>query len=162
MARRRPSEEITMTDTTFAPTADQTADIKAVARRTLEEIFPANDAAAIAETTDADFINHEAPPGTPPGPGSVIYFMQMLADAFSDQHWAVEQVISDGDLVAVRCTHSGRHTGKFLGLPATGRTFSYQQMHMLRFKNGKATEHWAVRDDASLMRQLTGSPQVRS
>jgi SnoaL-like polyketide cyclase len=125
MARRRPSEEITMTDTTFAPTADQTADIKAVARRTLEEIFPANDAAAIAETTDAE-------------------------------------VISDGDLVAVRCTHSGRHTGKFLGLPATGRTFSYQQMHMLRFKNGKATEHWAVRDDASLMRQLTGSPQVRS
>ena len=144
-----------MTDTTVTVESDPAIDIKAVARRTLEEIFPANDVAAIVETTSENFVNHEAPPGTPPGPGSVIYFMQMLADAFSDQRWVVEQVMSDGDLVAVRCTHSGRHTGEFFGIPATGRTFSYKQMHILRFENGKAAEHWAVRDDASLMRQLT-------
>jgi steroid delta-isomerase-like uncharacterized protein len=144
-----------MTDTGLAESG-AAVDIKAAARRTLEEIFPANDVAAIAATTSEDFINHEAPPGTPPGPGSVIYFMQMLADAFSDQQWHVEQVMSDGDLVAIRCTHSGRHTGEFFGIPATGRTFSYKQMHILRFDNGKAAEHWAVRDDATLMRQLTG------
>jgi steroid delta-isomerase-like uncharacterized protein len=144
-----------MTNTTIAAEPGTAVDIKEVARRTLEEIFPANDAAAIVETTADDFVNHEAPPGTPPGPGSVIYFMQLLADAFSDQRWDVEQVMSDGDLVAVRCTHSGRHTGTFFGVPATGRTFCYKQMHILRFENGKAAEHWAVRDDASLMRQLT-------
>jgi len=27
---------------------------------------------------------------------------------------------------------------------------------MLRYVDGKAQEHWAVRDDASLLRQLTG------
>lgn len=145
-----------MTETTFVGGTDTAVDIKTIARRTLEEIFPANDVAAIAETTSDDFINHEAPPGTPPGPGSVIYFMQMLADAFSDQQWKVEQVMSDGDLVAMRCTHSGKHTGEFFGIPATGRRFSYKQMHILRFDNGKAAEHWAVRDDATLMRQLTG------
>lgn len=145
-----------MPDTTFTAESAAAIDIKAVARRTLEEAFPANDVAAIVETTSENFVNHEAPPGTPPGPGSIIYFMQMLADAFSDQRWTVEQVLSDGDLVAVRCTHSGRHTGAFFGVPATGRTFSYKQMHILRFEDGKAAEHWAVRDDASLMRQLTG------
>jgi predicted ester cyclase len=150
-----------MTETTFAAEPDSVVDIKAVARRTLEEIFPANDTAALAETMCDDFINHEAPPGTPPGLGSVSYFMNMLAGAFSDQRWTVSQLIADGDMVALRCTHSGRHTGDFLGLPATGRSFSYQQMHILRFRNGKAAEHWAVRDDAALMRQLTGSPDVR-
>ena len=43
------------------------ADIKAAARRVLEEIFPADDEAAVIEAVTDDFINHEAPPGTPPG-----------------------------------------------------------------------------------------------
>jgi predicted ester cyclase len=27
-------------------------------------------------------------------------------------------------------------------------------MHFLRFRDGKAIEHWAVRDDLGMMRQL--------
>jgi predicted ester cyclase len=131
-------------------------DLKAVARRVLEEIFPADDEAALAESLSADFVNHEAPPGTPPGLGSVTYFMHALARAFSDQRWTIHRVLADGDTVAIHCTHSGRHTGDYFGLPATGRTFAYKQMHMIRVVNGKGVEHWAVRDDATLMRQLTG------
>ena len=92
---------------------------------------------ALAETMTDDFINHEAPPGTPPGPASVSYFMHLLDRAFSDQKWTIEQVIVDGDLVAIRSTHSGRHTGDFFGLPATGREFSYRQMHMVRYADGQ-------------------------
>ena len=58
-------------------------------------------------------------------------------------------------MVVLRCTHSGVHTGEFFSLPATGRPFSYKQMHMIRVHEGKGVEHWAVRDDAGLMRQLT-------
>jgi predicted ester cyclase len=47
------------------------------------------------------------------------------------------------------------HTGDFFGLPATGKRFAYKQMHVVRVVDGKGVEHWAVRDDASLMRQLT-------
>ena len=38
-------------------------------------------------------------------------------------------------------------------------------MHFVRFEGGKAVEHWGVRDDLSMMRQLgvMGSPEeVRS
>jgi predicted ester cyclase len=142
-----------MTDTT---TLDSTLDNIAVARRVLEEIFPTDDEAALAEVIGEDFVNHEAPPGTPPGPGSVSYFMHMLARAFSDQKWTVHRVVADDDTVALHCTHSGRHTGEFFGIPATGRRFAYRQMHMIRVVNGKGVEHWAVRDDAALMRLLTG------
>jgi predicted ester cyclase len=133
-----------------------TTDIKAVACRVLEEVFPADDEAALATLISDRFVNHEAPPGTPPGLGGITYFMHMLNKAFSDQKWTIHKVVAEGDTVALHCTHSGRHTGEFFGLPGTGRKFAYKQMHMIRIADGKGVEHWAVRDDASLMRQLTG------
>jgi predicted ester cyclase len=130
-------------------------DIKQVARRVLEEIFPADDETALAEVISDDFVNHEAPPGTPPGTAGVTSFMHMLAKAFSEQRWTIHRALAEGDTVVLHCTHSGRHTGEFLGLPATGRRFAYKQMHIIRVVGGKGVEHWAVRDDAALMRQLT-------
>lgn len=137
------------------PDTTTTHDVTAIARRVLEEIFPAVDDDALAQAVSADFVNHEAPPGTPPGPGSVSMFMHLLAAAFSDQEWTVHRSVTEGDTVVLHCTHSGRHTGDFFGVPATGRRFAYRQMHMIRVADGKGVEHWAVRDDASLMRQLT-------
>lgn len=127
-----------------------------IARRVLEEIFPANDEGALREVISDQFVNHEAPPGTPPGLDGITMVMRLLNDAFSDQKWEIHDVVADGDMVALRCTHSGVHTGTLFGLPATGRPFSYKQMHMIRVENGKGVEHWAVRDDAALMGQLTG------
>ncbi len=133
------------------------SDVAAVARRVLEEIFPACDDVALAEAVSEDFVNHEAPPGTPPGPGAVSMFMHMLDAAFSDQQWTIHHALVDGEYVALHCTHSGRHTGEFFGVPATGRDFAYRQMHIIRVVDGRGTEHWAVRDDATLMRQLGGT-----
>jgi hypothetical protein len=82
----------------------------ATARRVLEEIFPAADETALAEVISPAFVNHEAPPGTPPGPAGITMFMRMLAAAFSDQKWTMEKVLVDGDTVAMYCVHSGRHT----------------------------------------------------
>ena len=147
------------TVTSFAtPSGVETNSIaanKAVARRVLEEIFPANDVEALREVIDEEFVNHEAPAGTPPGLGAITMFMSILNEAFSDQRWDIHDVLAEGDKVVIRCTHTGRHTGSFFGVPATGRRFAYKQMHIIRIRNGKGVEHWAVRDDASLMRQLT-------
>lgn len=38
------------------------ADITSTARRVLEELFPANDTAAVAALTSERFVNHEARP----------------------------------------------------------------------------------------------------
>jgi steroid delta-isomerase-like uncharacterized protein len=136
---------------------DSNAANKTVARRVLEEIFPANDVDALREVIDEEFVNHEAPAGTPPGLGAITMFMSILNEAFSDQRWDIHQVLAEGDKVVIHCTHTGTHTGPFFGLPATGRRFAYKQMHIIRIRDGKGVEHWAVRDDASLMRQLTGA-----
>ena len=128
---------------------------KARARRVLEEVFPANDQAALRDLVSEEFVNHEAPPGTPPGLDGITMYLRLLHGAFSDQAWEIHDVVGEGETVVIRCTHRGVHTGDFFGLPPTGRSFAYEQMHMLRMRDGKGVEHWAVRDDAGLMRQLT-------
>ncbi len=58
------------------------------------------------------------------------------------------------DLVAYRGTLSGTHEGELLGMPATGRRFAVQHMHMLRMREGRSSEHWATRDDLGMLQQL--------
>jgi predicted ester cyclase len=138
---------------------DVLAENTAAARRVLEVIFPADDEGALLDALDPDFVNHEAPAGTPPGPANAVFYMHMLSRAFSDQRWEIDKTVAEGDLVTIYCTHRGRHTGEYFGIPSTGRDFGYRQMHIVRVRNGKGVEHWAVRDDAALMRQL-GSPSL--
>ena len=71
-------------------------DTKAVARRVLEEIFPTNDLDALREAISDQFVNHEAPPGTPPGLAGIAMYMTLLNQAFSDQRWQIHDVLIDG------------------------------------------------------------------
>ena len=49
---------------------------------------------------------------------------------------------------------SGTHEGPLMGMASTGRSVRQDHMHIVRFRDGKAIEHWGVRDDLSMMRQL--------
>ena len=132
-------------------------DIRKVMRRHWEHVWPEADVAGLAETVHPDCVNHEAPPGAPQGFEGVKQTMLWLAGVFSEQRYEIQQMVAEGDTVAVRLIHSGVHTGELMGLPPTGRRFAYPHMHIVRFADGLGVEHWAVRDDATLMRQLTAA-----
>ena len=134
------------------------AAIKAAARRTLEESFAAGDVEAFRAAMHPDCVNHEAPRGADQGVDGMVKTMLWLKGAFSDRRYEIHQVIGEGDTVVVYCTFSGRHTGEFMGLAPTNRPFAFRQVHIVRFQDGKAIEHWAVRDDLTLMRQLGAIP----
>jgi predicted ester cyclase len=133
-------------------------DLKAIARRTLEDILPACDVEGLAEVTATDIVSHGARPGEPGGLEGVTQTMLWLGSVFSDQRWEVHNMIQEGDTVVVQATHHGRHTGDLMGISPTGREVAYDYIHILRFKDGKAVEHWGMRDDATLMRQLGVMP----
>ena len=131
-----------------------TDELKRIARRTYEEIFPACDVDALREVVDADAIGHGARPDEPPGFEGVKRTMLWLGRVFADQRWEIHQMVSEGDTVVIRCTHHGRHVGDLMGIAPTGREVAYDYIHILRFKDGKSVEHWGLRDDMTLMRQL--------
>jgi predicted ester cyclase len=118
-------------------------DIKAIARRTLGEIFPRGDVAALAEVVHPNFVDHDGPPGAPQGLEGMAWSMRMLHAAFSDRRWEIHQVITEDDTVVLNCTFHGRHTGEFMGLAPTSRSFAFRQVHIVRFQDGMSIEHWA-------------------
>jgi predicted ester cyclase len=131
-----------------------TEELKAKARRIWEEIFPNGDVEHLAEVIAEDSIDHGARPDEPRGLPGVQQTMLWLRSVFSDQRWEIHQVIGEGEFVVVYCTLHARHTGNLMGIPPTNRDVAQDYVHILRFKNGRAAEHWGVRDDMALMRQL--------
>jgi len=88
------------------------------------------------------------------GPDAVrhlVFFYQM---AFSEIRITAEQIVAEGDTVAVRWTARGRHTGHLLGLPPTGRETVTTGIDMLRIADGKIVEGWIDWDVLSLLTQL--------
>jgi steroid delta-isomerase-like uncharacterized protein len=124
-------------------------------RRTFEEVFNKGDLAIVGDLVAPDFLNHEVPPGmNNRGPDSTRQIVRMLRTAFPDLHVTIEELVAEGDTVAGRVTMSGTHLGPFQGIAPTGRSFQQAHMHFVRFRDGKAIEHRAVRDDLGVMRQL--------
>jgi predicted ester cyclase len=129
-------------------------ELKAKARRIWEEIFPAGDAEALAQILATHGVDHQARPDEPQGLEGAVRAMNWLRQVFSDQRWEIRKVIGEGDTVVVYATHHARHTGDLMGIPPTDREVAYDYVHIVRFADGKVVEHWGVRDDMTLMRQL--------
>ncbi|HEU0000336.1 MAG TPA: ester cyclase [Ktedonobacteraceae bacterium] len=131
------------------------AENKATVQHLYEQLFNQGNLSVADEVIAPDFINHNATPGSSNrGPESMRQLITMLSTAFPDMHYTIEELVAEGDTVVARVTVSGTHRGPFQGLPPTGRSFRQDQMHFIRFRDGKVVEHRAVRDDLGVMRQL--------
>lgn len=127
---------------------------KAQFRRAYEEVLNRGDLSGVEELIAPEFLNHEAPPGRDRGPESMRGLANMLRTAFPDLHFEIEDLVAEGDTVAGRLTMSGTHEGPLMGMPPTGCSVRQNHMHFVRFRDGKAVEHWGVRDDLEMMQQL--------
>lgn len=78
----------------------------------------------------------------------------MLRCAFPDLGLTVEEMVAEGDMVAVRFTARGTHQGEFLGVPATGNRVAWEVISVVRVACGKIAERWSQSDVAGLKQQL--------
>jgi steroid delta-isomerase-like uncharacterized protein len=75
--------------------------------------------------------------------------------AMPDLKVVIEDIIAEGDRVAVRFTESGTHTGgTFAGIPPTGKKVIWTGIGIYRIENGKLTEEWFAEDAFGIMKQL--------
>jgi steroid delta-isomerase-like uncharacterized protein len=106
----------------------------------------------------ADIFDHAAVPEHQHGIDGFKHVMEWVREFSADVHYDIEDIISEGDRVAVRMTQSGTHTGTVRGIPPTGKRFSVEYVHWFRIADGKVAELWAVRDDLTRLEQLDLSP----
>ena len=139
--------------------------------------FDALERGSVDEAVDCwapDAVNHASGRYTPaPGPGHVRGLMQALSVAFPDRRWHVDDMIAEGEQVACRMTVCGTFGAPpqprpgplpagYLGLESTmlvpasasGKPYSVKHIHVFRVADGVIAEHWAARDDLSLLLQL--------
>jgi steroid delta-isomerase-like uncharacterized protein len=127
---------------------------KAQFRRAYEEVLNQGNVSVVEELIAPDFFYHEAPPGMNRGPESMRGLATMLRTAFPDLHFTIEDLVAEGNILAGRLTMSGTHEGPLMGMPPTGRAVRQDHMHFVGFRDGKAVEHWGVRDELGMMQQL--------
>lgn len=89
-----------------------------------------------------------------------------------DEHWSavlawaetfegfaeeIQQIMTEGDLVFLRSRYTGVHRGEWNGVPATGRSVTWDAWQVLRITNGLIVEERMLMDEWSLHQQLTSA-----
>ena len=130
---------------------------KALVRRFVDEIFVQGRPEAVEELVADDFVSHTWR-STGDGKGDLKRAIERLSTALADSRFAVEDMIAEGDRVAVRLTAGATQVGELMGLPPSGKSYSIGEIHIFRIRDGKVVEHWHHYDQLGMMRQLGAMP----
>jgi predicted ester cyclase len=76
------------------------------------------------------------------------------ATGFPDGKYVVEDMVAEGDKVAVRWSFTGTHTGEWFGLPPTNKQVTFGGTHTLRIADGKIVEQRGHQNFFGFYRQI--------
>jgi predicted ester cyclase len=91
------------------------------------------------------YVGH-ATAGDMSDPSAIAGFVTALRSAFPDLRVEVEVLVTQGDRVTWLRTHHGTQQGDFMGIPASGRSITWQEMVVTRYEGDLIAEEWGVSD----------------
>ena len=109
---------------------------KAVIRRVAEEVFNKGDMSVVPELIAPDYVYH-SPFGGFKGPEGFTQFIGMTRNALPDIHMTIDDMIGEGEKLAVRLSFTGTFKGKFGDMEPTGKQINMKSAYFYRFENGK-------------------------
>lgn len=139
-----------------------TEENKALVRRLLEEGFNTGNKAVFDAMLADDFEDHDPSQAAVADREGLEQYWAALCAGFPDQHTAIDDLIAEGDRVVKRATWRGTHTGKFNGLPPTGRSVTLKVISIYRIEDGKVKEIFWGYDSLTLLQQLGVIPVPES
>ena len=88
------------------------------------------------------------------GPDEIVEFLQEYFEVFPDYEGSTEELLVDGDVVAVRYEASGTHSDSYEEIEPTGHTVEWSGMATYELDDGRITEVWIEEDRIGLLEQL--------
>lgn len=133
-----------------------TEENKAIARRWNEEVWNKGNLAAIDELFITDFVFNYPPPGAAPDREGYKQFLTRNFATWADIHCTIEDMVAEGDKVAVRWTWTGTHKGEFelMGIAPTGKQVTMTGISIMHIVGGKIAKEWTEEDMLGMMQQL--------
>jgi steroid delta-isomerase-like uncharacterized protein len=92
------------------------------------------------------------------GPAGYLAIIGMMRGGFPDIQWTLEEMVAEGEKVAVRFIMRGTHRGTFFGVSPTGKTIVVQAMNFYRLSGGQIVEEHGQPDLLGLLQQIGALP----
>jgi predicted ester cyclase len=148
---RRRSAGPTSIAVAAAPRRRDGLECEALAKETVRrllEAFAAVDDAAMDRLLAPDFVAHGLPTGT--DAEALRTCAAALHAALPDCVPTIDDVVAEGDRVAVRYTARATHTGELFGVAPTGRAVAITGIEIYRLVGSLITEYWGEADMSAL------------
>ena len=131
---------------------------KALIRREYKEVWNQGKLDVMDELYVGDIVCHM--PGSPDvhGIDGIKQIANTFYTAFPDMQYIIEDMVAEGDKVAVRWTLTGIHKGELMGIPPSGVQVTFKGSSIIRFTGGKVVEIWSGFDASVMWQQLGVSP----
>lgn len=131
-----------------------TTENKAIASR-FAQVWAAGALQLVDELAAPDIVvSYPFPPEPIRGAEAFKSFLRQFVEALPDVTVVVDDMIAEGEKVAVRWTFRGTHEGPLLGLPPTGRPVQVSGLTFYRIVGGKVVEETGIGNTLGLMQQL--------
>ena len=80
--------------------------------------------------------------------------MQQALDSVENLVWHLDDLVIEGDRVAVRLTDTGTPVKEWLGLQPTGRDVTFTECAFYHFRDGRFERMWYLLDVQTIAKQL--------
>lgn len=117
----------------------------------ITEVWNENNLDALNDLIDPAYYDYSYEPRNREGLERTLLVMQA---AFPNHKTIIEEIVSEGDTVAICQTLRGTHSGPFRGLPASGKHIEIGGYRFFKIKNGKIISHRALLDLPGLLQQI--------
>jgi steroid delta-isomerase-like uncharacterized protein len=140
----------------MSSTAAAEAENKALIRRWFEEVWNQGRQEVIEQLLAPGAMGVGLGEGNTKTQGSAEFtvFFLNLRGTFPDLHVNIEDILAEGDKVAVRFSVEGTHSGGALGVTPTGRKVQFTGMTIVRIADGQIVEGWNNLDQLGLLKQI--------
>jgi steroid delta-isomerase-like uncharacterized protein len=85
-------------------------------------------------------------------------FLGVIATAFPDFQFEIDEFLDSGDTIVMRWTGQGTHQGELMGLPGTGRAVSIEGCAIHQIADGRMVRRWEQYDRLGMLQQIGAAP----
>jgi len=126
---------------------------KELARAIPEAVVANGDIDRLDELLAESFVEH-GPMGDEHGIETAKEGWREMLGAIPDMTVTVEDVVAEGDTVAMRTMLRGTHEGEIVGIEPTGKSFEVMSAVFTRIEDGRIAERWVHPDNLGMFSQL--------
>jgi steroid delta-isomerase-like uncharacterized protein len=117
----------------------------------IHEVVDGHDGSATGRLVTSDVSWHGGTLGDVSGSANVQGLFTSIVTALPDLHSTVYDVVAQGNEVVVRQVITGTQTGAIIGIPASGKTVSWNAVDLFVLRNGKISQIWAGDDWTAIL-----------